>query len=185
MSAGRTVNTKSQNWCTPHKYVEAVSLFFGGRISLDPCSNKKSIVNAETEFMLPNTDGLSRIWIYPRIFVNPPYGRDRVRGTSISDWLYKCQTANELYGSEVLALIPVATNTSHWKRYVFRKASAICFLSDTRLKFMENGKESKKGAPMACAMVYWGNRIQYFQEIFSSYGAAINITDCRMQIGII
>ncbi len=48
MSAGRTVNSQSQTWGTPIKYVKAIKEFFGGKIDLDPCSNEYSIVNAET-----------------------------------------------------------------------------------------------------------------------------------------
>jgi hypothetical protein len=66
----------------------------------------------------------------------------------------------------------VATNTSHWKEYVW-KSSAICFLNDTRLKFLENGREGGKGAPMACCMVYWGKTPLIFQNIFANHGKVI------------
>lgn len=50
MSAGRNINTLSQSWGTPHKYVNAVKEVFGGHIDLDPCSNEYSVVNAQTEY---------------------------------------------------------------------------------------------------------------------------------------
>lgn len=50
MSAGRKINTNSQAWGTPQKYVDAVKEVFGGYIDLDPCSNEYSIVNAKTEY---------------------------------------------------------------------------------------------------------------------------------------
>jgi len=46
MSAGRKLNTLSQEWGTPRKYVDAVLELFNGKIELDPCSNEYSIVNA-------------------------------------------------------------------------------------------------------------------------------------------
>ena len=58
--------------------------------------------------------------------------------------------------------MPVATNTGHWKQSVFGQAKAICFLYDTRLRFLENGFDTGKGAPMACAMIYWGNNYNKF-----------------------
>lgn len=177
MSAGRHVNTKSQSWGTPQKYVSAVKVFFGGAIDLDPCSNEYSIVNAKTEFLLPEHDGLVERWDYPTIYVNPPYGFNHVDGTSIKDWLRKCADANIQYGSEVLALVPVATNTAHWKRFVFTKAAGVCFLGDTRLRFLEDGKDSGKGAPMACAMVYWGADIERFKVQFSKFGPVVDITE--------
>ena len=176
MSAGRQVNTLSQEWCTPAKYVNAVKRFFNGTIDLDPCSNPHSIVHADREFLLPETDGLKEEWNYRKIYVNPPYGSDKQRGTTIKNWLAKCCRANEIYDAEVVALIPVATNTSHWKQCVFGKASAICFLYDTRLRFLINGSEEHKGAPMACCMVYWGENVQKFKECFMEYGA---VTDIR------
>jgi hypothetical protein len=177
MSAGRTVNSQSQSWGTPAKYVKAVKRFFGGSVSLDPCSNEHSIVYAETEFMLPDTDGLKEDWDYPTIYMNPPYGADRERGTTIKDWLNKCALTRQKYGSEILALVPVATNTGHWKQSVFGQAAAVCFLYDTRLKFLENGSGGGKGAPMACAMIYWGKYYDKFYKIFIEYGAVVNLSE--------
>ncbi|MDM8540588.1 DNA N-6-adenine-methyltransferase [Desulfococcaceae bacterium HSG9] len=177
MSAGRTVNSQNQSWGTPKKYVDAVKRFFDGSISLDPCSNEYSIVHAETEFMLPNNDGLIKDWRYPKIYMNPPYGADREKGTTIKNWLAKCALTHKKYGSEILALVPVATNTGHWKQSVFGNAKAVCFLYDTRLKFLENGNGGGKGAPMACAMVYWGVNYDKFDKIFIKYGAVIDLSN--------
>ena len=179
MTAGRHVNTQSQSWCTPSKYVNAIKRFWNGTIQLDPCSNEYSIVKAETEFRLPEQDGLKEEWNFETIYVNPPYGSDKERGTTIKNWLAKCCIANLQYGSEVIALIPVATNTGHWKQYVFGKATAICFLYDTRLRFLVDGLDGGKGAPMACCLVYWGNRFESFQRVFMEYGAVVNITDLK------
>jgi len=128
---------------------------------LDPCSNSYSLVDAMVEYRLPQ-DGLWESWDYPTIFVNPPYGRNKINKITIKDWIQKCLETHIQYNSEVLALIPVATNTEHWKRYIFKKANCVCFLNDTRLKFLINGKDGGKGAPMACAIVYWGNNRKNF-----------------------
>jgi len=182
MSAGRTVNSKSQTWGTPRKYVDAVRSFFGGTISLDPCSNEYSIVNAETEYSLPKNDGLKDTWNFPTIYVNPPYGADRERGTTIKNWLARCALANENHNSEVLALIPIAANTKHWKQSVFGKANAVCFLYDTRLKFLENGLDVGKGAPMACSMVYWGNNYDKFYNEFIKFGAVVSLSHLQNEV---
>lgn len=184
MSAGRSVNSQSQSWGTPLKYVNAIKKFFGDSISLDPCSNEYSIVYADTEFMLPQKDGLREEWNYPTIYMNPPYGADRDRGTTIKNWLAKCALTHNKYGSEILALVPVATNTGHWKQSVFGQARAICFLYDTRLKFLENGKDVGKGAPMSCAMIYWGKDYKKFYDIFIEFGAVVDIENLkRKKIG--
>lgn len=173
MTAGRTVNSSSRDWGTPEKYVTAVR-FVLGRIDLDPCSNRYSIVNAEVEYRLP-TDGLKESWAYRTIYVNPPYGTDRTRATSIRDWLQRCAEAHQAHQSEVLALVPVAPNTRHWKESVWGAARGLCFLADTRLRFLVRGKDRGKGAPMACAMVYWGQNFTLFREVFSAHGAVVRI----------
>ncbi len=175
MSAGRTLNTLSQEWGTPHKYVDAVREFFGGTIDLDPCSNQHSIVQARTEYRLPRQDGLRESWDFHNIYVNPPYGIDKERGTSIKKWLLRCATARREHGSEVLALVPVATNTGHWKKYVFGAATGVCFLYDTRLKFLVDGRNGGKGGPMSCAMIYWGEDFERFLAVFSKFGAVIDL----------
>ncbi len=175
MSAGRTLNTLSQEWGTPDKYVKAVREFFGGHIDLDPCSNQYSIVAAGTEYRLPKHDGLRESWEYSTIYVNPPYGIDKERGTSIKKWLCRCAAAHKQHKSEVLALVPVATNTGHWKRFVFGEATGVCFLYDTRLRFLVNGQNGGKGAPMSCAMIYWGKSFGSFYDVFSKFGAVVDL----------
>lgn len=175
MTAGRKVNSLSQDWGTPRKYVEAVRKVFGGRIALDPCANHHSIVHADTEYRLPERDGLQESWDFPTIYINPPYGADRQRGTTIKHWLQRCAQAHRKLRSDVLALVPVATNTAHWKSYVWGEATAVCFLYDTRLRFLVDGKDEGKGAPMSCAMVYWGKDFDGFAEVFLDFGAVVDL----------
>ena len=176
MTAGRNnAESLSQNWCTPPKYVDAIRRFFSGSIALDPCSNRFSIVKAGVEYCLPETNGLAASWDYPTIYVNPPYGSDRERGTTIRDWLRKCAEARSKHGAEVLALVPVATNTRHWKQFVFGAATAVAFLYDTRLRFLVDGKDGGKGAPMSCAMIYWGPQYQRFEKVFLRFGAVVDV----------
>lgn len=172
MTAGRHPISQTKNWCTPQKYVDAVTNVFRGQIDLDPCSNVYSTVHASVEYMLPEHDGLHESWNYRRIYVNPPYGRDSERGTSISDWFSRIAKAAE-EGSSIQALVPVATNTKHWKEYVYPIASAICFLYDTRLHFVINGNEDTKGAPMSCCMLYYGSDVERFSMIFRKHGAVL------------
>jgi len=176
MTAGRHNNSTNKEWCTPPVYVNAVKGVFGGKIDFDPCSNEYSVVGADVEIRLPDQDGLKVSWNYSHIYVNPPYGNDKEMGTSIIDWLKMCAYAYEQYGSEVIALIPVAVNTKHWKYYIFGHAKSVCFLSDTRLKFLENGSGNGKGAPMACATVYWGSNPDAFYNVFIKYGAVVDVS---------
>lgn len=179
MTAGRHPVSLTKHWCTPQKYVDAVTAVFGGAIDLDPCSNEYSTVNARVEYRLPEHDGLKESWDYPRIYVNPPYGRDAERGTTIANWFARIAEAAR-HGAEVQALVPVATNTAHWEDFVYPVASAICFLYDTRLHFVINGNEDTKGAPMSCCMIYYGPHPGRFGEVFREYGAVLFLDDAVM-----
>lgn len=173
MSAGRKNNVEKKDYNTPPKYVSVINEFFG-EVDLDPCSNGYSMIDAKQKFLLP-IDGLNQEWNYEKVFVNPPYGRDKVRKTSIYDWIERGVTANEKFGSELLYLIPVATNTKHFKNIIFKKFSCICFLEDTRLKFYNNGKEDIKGAPMSCCFCYLGERENHFLSVFEKFGKCFKI----------
>ena len=65
-------------------------------------------------------------WVQRTIFINPPYGRDIQRKTSIKNWIQKSYESNRKYGNEILMLLPVSTNTIHWRDFIFGKSS-ICF----------------------------------------------------------
>lgn len=179
MTAGRTTVSLVKDWGTPAKYVEAVRECLGGEICLDPCSNPYSIVHANVEYIYPERDGLRESWDFPTIYVKPPYGIDRETGTKIKDWLRRCEEAFVRHNAEVLALVPVATNTSHWKLHVWGAATGVAFLYDTRLKFLEQGRNTGKGAPMSCAMIYWGSRYDCFSRIFARFGAVVDLRISR------
>lgn len=172
MSAGRKHISNKKDWNTPPKYVKLVNEMFG-EVDLDPCSNESSMIDAKTKYILP-TNGLVESWDFKRIFVNPPYGRNIENGTTIYDWIKKGVESSKL-NNELLFLIPVATNTKHFKELIFKQSNGICFLEDTRLKFWNNGKEDKKGAPMACCIVYFGKDLNKFKSVFSNVGKCFEI----------
>ncbi len=96
--------------------------------------------------------------------------------TGIRDWLQKCRDANTDDKSEIIALVPVASNTRHWKDGGFGVAAGVAFLYDTRLRFLVDGKDGGKGAPMACAMIYWWSHYKRFEEIFLRYGSVVPLS---------
>lgn len=126
---------------------------------------------------LPSKTGEDRLaepWDAETIYVNPPYGTDSERGTRIIHWFAKIAEAVS-NGSEVIALAPVATNTRHWKQFVYPLASAICFLYEPRVKFLINGEEDPKGAPMSIAAIYYGDNPRAFANEFCQHGAVISM----------
>lgn len=174
MTAGRQAISATKHWCTPPHLAEAARKALGGIIGLDPCSNPDSTVPATRKYMLPTHDGLIEPWDAHTIYVNPPYGIDKTRGSRILDWFTRAHEAADA-GSHVVMLVPVAPNTSHWKRHVFPVATSICFLYATRLRFHINGTEDPQGAPMACAAIYYGPSPQLFADNFRPYGAVVRL----------
>ena len=63
--------------------------------------------------------------------------------------------------------------------YVWGEATGVAFLYDTRSRFLINGDERNKGAPMSCAMVYWGTQFERFHEVFVSFGAVVDVRRCH------
>ena len=175
MSAGRKNTENKVDYCTPPKYVDAVMKFFDGKLDLDPCTNGNSLLKARISYC-ELYDGLKCIWEHTdTCFINPPYGRNPITKTTIYDWVDKAYSTNRLFGTEILMLIPVASNTKHFKNIIFKFACGICFLEDTRLKFWSKGKETKKGAPFACCFVYFGRNYDRFNQVFSQYGKTFKI----------
>jgi hypothetical protein len=127
MSISRKNISINKSWNTPIKFIEPIQKFFGGSIELDPCSNEFSLVSTIIEYKLPNQDGLIESWNYSNIFLNPPYGTDKERKTSIKMWLDKVAETYKKYSNEIICLIPVATNTKNWKENIFPIATSICF----------------------------------------------------------
>ena len=179
MTAGRKPISTTKDWCTPPSVVNSVRSVFGGAVSLDPCSNEHSLVHADKEYLLPDHDGLIESWDYPTIYVNPPYGSDPERGTRIAHWFARMAKAAGR-GSEIIALVPVAPNTAHWKKFVFPIASAICFLYQPRVRFYINGIEDQKGAPMSCAVIYYGPNATAFAQEFRMHGAVVPLAQVAL-----
>ena len=112
------------------------------------------------------------------------------RRTDIKMWLQRCTDANKDHDSEVVALIPAAVDTAHWQKNIFKTASAVCFPKG-RMKFgvppppegiseVEKAKWPKAGpAPMATALVYWGENVTAFFNAFEKYGTVINLRSTR------
>ena len=171
--SGHIQTAKSTSWNTPEVVLIPTRKVFDGTIDLDPCSNDGSIVGATTSFTLPQ-DGLKESWWlnFKTIFVNPPYGRDTERGTSIADWIRKCSASSYPGGPSVIALIPSAVDTKVWHEVIFKDVSAqkaaVCFWKG-RLTFLGG----KACAPFATSIVYWGQNQAIFRYEFEKHGFVI------------
>lgn len=129
-------SSKKEDWATPDKLFEELSLEFGP-FDLDPCATKK---NARAKrFFTKREDGLTRRWAPSKVWLNPPYGRQ------IGSWIKKAWEESQK-GALVVCLLPARTDTDWWHNYV--KRGEIRFLKG-RLKF----KGAKHSAPFPSAVV--------------------------------
>ena len=175
MLAGRNniINDSNKHYNTPPNYINLIHDFFGvNGIELDPCSNEFSMVDAKINIKLPD-NGLLYDWNNKNVFVNPPYGRSE-DGTTIKNWIEKGIYAYKKQNSNIIFLIPVATNTQHFK-LIYENATGICFLYDTRLKFWLNGEKTAKGCSVSCCLVLLGNDYDRFKEVFSNNGKCFKV----------
>jgi hypothetical protein len=54
------------------------------------------------------------------------------------------------------------------------------------LRFLSDGKDEGKGAPMSCAMIYWGKTYSRFFDVFIHYGAVVNMENLQgVKIGYV
>lgn len=174
------------DWNSPSCVLDKVREL--GPLVLDPCSNERSIVNAEVEFRLSRgEDGLRAAWATlgvagGLVYLNPPYG------DAIADWTRKA-TFEARRGAEIVALLPARTDTAWFQRDI-ATANALCFWRG-RLRFgaavadqrqvalfdeaRAQLEEPDETAPFPSVIAYWGPRSERFVEVFSGCGITVRL----------
>lgn len=144
-------------WNTPIEIVNDVLNFFNNQLELDPCSNSQEHPNIPAKTLYTEeTDGLSHEWNAESVFMNHPYSESKL-------WVpyavsqYECGNAKEL-----ILLVKLDVSTKWWKSVSKYPWIAI----NKRLKF----GNSKSAAPFQSAIIYMGNNLNKFIEIFGKHG---------------
>lgn len=155
--------SKRVDWLTPSYVLTDWVYPTLGEVSLDPCGNPKSNVDAIHHCFGedPGDDGMALDWHKigtGTVFLNPTYGERRPRADDrphvpklphfhpISKWVTKCLDESKL-GAHVFGLFPSATERKWFQNIVSRTAS-FCLLAQ-RIKFrlpeMEPDDSSQPG----------------------------------------
>ena len=143
-------SSESSDWETPDELVSwAYDHFFPDRsdqppgFSLDPCATEA------TNKALKHFDrhGLETDW-YGRVWMNPPYGRD------VGQWVGKAVIESLLGHCDVVALLPVRTDTRWWQDWV-KYASKVVLLKG-RVTFVG----ANASAPFPSALILFPRRVQ-------------------------
>lgn len=152
------LSSQKHTWRTPETVLDPVRRFCGGNIQCDPCSGPGSLVNAGLEYWLERgEDGLTLPW-KSTSYVNPPYGRAQKCWAVRSALLWFTESI------ESLLLIPARPDTVLWQDEVLA-APAICFWRG-RIRFVD----APAPAPFPSAMIYYGDRVNRFVDVFSKHG---------------
>lgn len=161
-------SSKSVEWYTPKKYIEAARALMGS-IDLDPASTAKAnkVVKAK-EFFTEKDDGLQLEWC-GNIFLNPPYGKD---GDGVSNQAVWSRALIEEYGNKSLkqaVLLVNAQTAEKWFQPLWDYP--ICF-TDHRIKFY-NDKGQQNQPTHGNVFAYLGKQTNRFVTIFSDFGRVV------------
>jgi ParB family chromosome partitioning protein len=166
-SAFAHIQSKSFEWYTPARYIEAARELMGG-IDVDPASSAlaNTIVKATTCYDI-DTNGLDKPWS-GRVWLNPPY----CRTTHISNQeLWTCRLIAQYEAgitTQAVLLVNASTDTTWFQRLW---NYPICF-TDHRI-FFWSVNQQQGGPTHGSAFVYFGTRLDRFISIFSRFGVVV------------
>ena len=151
-----STGNRKDTWNTPSEIVNDVLEFFDGKLGLDPCSDSKDVPNVPAGmWFTEEDDGLSKQWDYGSVFMNHPYSQSKL-------WIPYAVEQYHTHNIELLMLIKLDISTKWWQSI----AKFPWLAYNRRLRF-GNGNSA---APFQSAMVYLGNRIERFHNVFEKDG---------------
>lgn len=169
------VKVSTDDWLTPPIIADAFECF--GGVGLDPCSHVCSIVvpklafgsspedpkNLRLKKVYNQNDGLQITWDNKGlVYINPPY-------SDPAPWVEKAAKK----GDECILLLPASTGEAWWHKWVV-PSNRVLFWKG-RLTFYEPdgigaARPAKYPARFSSVLVYWGTRVELFEETFKGCG---------------
>jgi hypothetical protein len=158
-------------WFTPIEILDRVRKTFGGKIDLDPASCEEANKNVKaSKFFTKEENGLCQKW-HGKVFLNPPYGRDRKNGQAAwSKRMISAYDSEEI--EEGILLVNSATGNKWFKPL---KERLICF-PDFRIKFLSEGKDDPTHSN---AIIYFGKNEESFISAFEDLGAVMKMVSVK------
>jgi ParB family chromosome partitioning protein len=157
--------TKSNEWYTPARYIEAARQVMGG-IDLDPasCAEANQIVKA-TRFYSEQSNGLLQPW-HGNIWLNPPYGMHPSGKSNMAVWSKRLIDLYHRGDVRQAILLSMVNTESSW--FVDFWQFSICFPSPRVMFHRPNGTIDHH--LQGSCFVYLGPNEQRFIDIFSQFG---------------
>lgn len=132
--------SNNQEWETPQKLFEELNKEFN--FTLDACASKSN--HKLERYYTEKDSALNHSWKDERVFINPPYNRNK-------EFIKKCFDERES-ARVIVLLIPARTDTKYFHEYIYHHAE-IRFIKG-RLKYELNGK-SLNSSPFPSMLVIW------------------------------
>ena len=163
--------TKSNEWYTPARYVEAARVVMGS-IDLDPASN--AIANKTvkaTTYYTKEQNGLTMPW-FGNVWLNPPFGRlqpEKTGSTKSHPTFFIPHLLREYEKGNVEQAMLLLLGLSCfrvWFEPLWKYL--VCFQSEHLNFEREDGSNSRYG--FGTNFIYLGSNEQRFIDIFSQFG---------------
>lgn len=150
---------KNDEWITPPQIVRSL-----GEFDLDPCSPIETPIRFSEKWFTIEDDGIKSPWD-GRVWLNPPFNRyERPR------WMRKMAE----HGNGIM-LIPAATETDAFDRWVWKRADAVCFVKGRPHFYYVDGVRAKANCGTAIALVAYGEDNVRSLEL-SGLGRVVRLT---------
>jgi len=162
------LSSKTCEWYTPAKYVEAVREVLGATVELDPasCTEANDTVKAARYYTVED-DGLAQPWQAKTVFLNPPFGKNGVAGK----WVAKAIAEHKAGNAE--ELIVLVNNCTEAKWFQSLWAYPICFV-DHPIRFVPgDGRKTRGAAKRGQVFAYLGPNAERFVKAFSTLGKVV------------
>jgi len=157
--------TKSNEWYTPSKYIEAAREVMGS-IDLDPasCELANQTVKA-TKYYTKEDDGLSKDW-HGNVWCNPPFNKENGKST-IEAFITKAVAQYETGNARQVIMLVAGQTSSKWFQPMWNHF--ICF-TNHHVHFYCPQLDKYKGQRDCTLFVYLGPNEQRFIKVFSQFG---------------
>jgi len=160
-------NSKSNEWYTPHIYIEAARAVMGA-IDLDPasCELANRTVKA-ARYYTKEDNGLEQP-LYGRVWCNPPYGKLSNK-SMLEVWVMKLIREYESGNVEQAILLATTNTEAPWFAHIWDYP--LCFV-DHEVRFL-SPQGIRKCHLFGTTISYLGPNISSFVEHFTEFGPVV------------
>lgn len=159
--------SKSDEWCSPPEIADPLAEFFHGPVDIDPCSNRRSVIQARLALL---RGGLILPWRLRRPvdrtgYQNDPYSESDVWTTKMLAEL-ACRNV-----TQHVRLCMMSTSSRWWADMCGKPRRNPRILALKRVKFLDpyatTSGQQRAGCRFEPALIYFGSRGAQFDRAFA------------------